>query len=407
MAKSKNSPDGMEEENKVFLRPFKVGRSEKYGLFDIKGNFLVEPIFDSASGYPKYFSEGLAAVGIGKFTGGKYGYINTKGEWVIEPQFYSADPFSEGLAEVNIDGKNGSINTKGEMVIEPKFCSDINTKFKNGIAVVKIYDPYIMMGNYGYGIINTKGEWIFGPLSGNGTLFQDGIAEIEIGGKTGYINTKGEWVIEPYTKKKAKRKKAVKSTSNRMKKIVIELFGDGCQIDTYDMEGELDFGWLAMIDGEYSEIIVIDGDEETAYSVDDCGENIYEWPDDIYDWETEKFIDPTYAQFEGKEPADVFKLDDKWLNFNSTLYKPKGKLSRIVNLSLKGHAFINIEIPENDDFEPKKLHFIDDEFTFPDCNLDVNTRVVYDGKQYKIEVDPDSDYGCGCETIWEADEVKD
>ena len=29
MAKSKNSPDGMEEENKVFLREFKVGRSEK------------------------------------------------------------------------------------------------------------------------------------------------------------------------------------------------------------------------------------------------------------------------------------------------------------------------------------------------------------------------------------------
>ena len=76
MAKSKNSPDGMEEENKVFLRPFKVGRSEKYGLFDIKGNFLVEPIFDSASGYPKYFSEGLAAVKID----GKMGYINTKGE---------------------------------------------------------------------------------------------------------------------------------------------------------------------------------------------------------------------------------------------------------------------------------------------------------------------------------------
>lgn len=82
-------------------------------------------------------------------------------------------------------------------------------------------------------------------------------------------------------------------------------------------------------------------------------------------------------------------------------------MSRIVDMSLKGHAFINIEIPENDDFDPKKLHFIDDEFTFPDCNLDVNTRVVYDGKQYKIEVDPDSDYGCGGETIWEADEVKD
>ena len=66
----------MEEENKVFLRPFKVGRSEKYGLFDIKGNFLVEPIFDFTSGHPKYFSEGIAAVKID----GKMGYLNTKGE---------------------------------------------------------------------------------------------------------------------------------------------------------------------------------------------------------------------------------------------------------------------------------------------------------------------------------------
>ena len=64
MAKSKNSPDGMEEENRVFLEPFKDGLSGKYGLFDINGNFLVEPIFESASGYPKYFSEGLAAVEI-------------------------------------------------------------------------------------------------------------------------------------------------------------------------------------------------------------------------------------------------------------------------------------------------------------------------------------------------------
>ena len=105
IAKSKNSPDGMEEENRVFLEPFKDGLSGKYGLFDIKGDFIIEPKFKDA----RCFSYGLAAVEIN----GKWGFINTKGEYVVEPKFDNANSFSDGIAWVKIDSKIGYINTKG------------------------------------------------------------------------------------------------------------------------------------------------------------------------------------------------------------------------------------------------------------------------------------------------------
>ena len=44
--------------------------------------------------------EALAVV----YIGDKFGYINKAGEFVIEPQFDDAFSFSEGLANVRIDG---------------------------------------------------------------------------------------------------------------------------------------------------------------------------------------------------------------------------------------------------------------------------------------------------------------
>lgn len=186
-----------------------------------------------------------------------------------------------------------------------------------------------------------------------------------------------------------------------MKKIEIELYGDACQIDTFDLDGELADCYVAMRDEEYTDITVRDGNEETEYSIDDLGGNLdIEWPDDIYDWKTDKFIDSTYAQFKGKSPDEVFKIEDKWLN--CYLSEPEGELSKIEAIILKGHAFINIEIPEGETFDPKKFHFIYGEFVLPDYELEVNIGAVYDGKQYKIEVDPDSEEAWR-ETIWEAD----
>ena len=186
MAKSKNSPDGMEEENKVFFAFFKVGQYYRYGLLDADYNFIIEPIFHNVS----YFANGLAAVEI---KSNQWGYINTKGEWVIEPKFDYAKAFSEGLAAVKIDGKYGYINTEGELVIELVCKQKIRTHefFHNGVAEVWVGSKW--------GIINTKGEWVVEPKFNciSSTEFSEGLLGVVIKEKYGYINTKGEYVVEP------------------------------------------------------------------------------------------------------------------------------------------------------------------------------------------------------------------
>ncbi|KDR55184.1 MULTISPECIES: WG repeat-containing protein [Oscillatoriales] len=34
----------------------------------------------------------------------RYGYVDTTGKTIIQPQFYGAEPFSEGLAVVQLNG---------------------------------------------------------------------------------------------------------------------------------------------------------------------------------------------------------------------------------------------------------------------------------------------------------------
>ncbi|MBC6452837.1 MAG: WG repeat-containing protein, partial [Hormoscilla sp. SP5CHS1] len=62
-------------------------------------------------------------------------YINKTGQIVIAPKFDEANSFSEGLADVKIDGKWGYINKTGQIVIAPKF--DEANSFSEGRAYVK------------------------------------------------------------------------------------------------------------------------------------------------------------------------------------------------------------------------------------------------------------------------------
>jgi hypothetical protein len=85
---------------------------EQLGYIDQAGNVVIEPQFD-AHPRPQSFSEGLAAVQVGK-----WGYIDRTGEMVIEPQFDSAHDF-HGLAQVEIGDKWGYIDEAGEYVWQP------------------------------------------------------------------------------------------------------------------------------------------------------------------------------------------------------------------------------------------------------------------------------------------------
>ena len=115
----------------------------KYGLIDKMANIIVEPIYESiidfnekylivkldgqkrlinrADGktveYPNvefksWFIDGLALV----YYNNHFGFIDITGQFIIEPTFTNAHDFSDGVAQVEIDGKWGLINTKGEKI---------------------------------------------------------------------------------------------------------------------------------------------------------------------------------------------------------------------------------------------------------------------------------------------------
>ncbi len=185
------------------------------------------------------------------------------------------------------------------------------------------------------------------------------------------------------------------------KEIEIRLYGEGTRLDVFDTDEDFMECHNAMRDSEYFDIKVIDGKSETAYSLDDFGNMItgYEWPEDIYDSDSEKFIDPVYEQFEGKTPGEVYEFGD------CDLYEAEGEgVGRIEMIQTKVPAHVTIKIKNGEKFDPKKLHFIYSEFVVPDAELEINTGVVYDGKQYEIELDVESEREISSETIWEAPE---
>ena len=58
------------------------------------------------------FSESAAAVV--DASSGKWGYINAKGEWIIEPKYDSAEPFLEEFAIVSLSGEYYLLNKNGD-----------------------------------------------------------------------------------------------------------------------------------------------------------------------------------------------------------------------------------------------------------------------------------------------------
>ena len=175
-----------------------------------------------------------------------------------------------------------------------------------------------------------------------------------------------------------------------MKKIVMNLYGEGARVDVLDSNEDVIECYNAMVDDEYFDIEV-DGKN---YSYDDFGEGIRdcEWPDDIDD-------DEVYKQFEDKEPYEVFSFE------GCNLYEPEESVEGAESIQVvqtKISASVTIEICEDEEFDPEKLHFMRTEFVLPDSEMEVNCGVVYNGKQYDIELDIDSEREISVETVWEA-----
>lgn len=165
----------------------------KWGYIDKAGSFVIKPQFQSAS----RFSDGLACV----MRDGKYGFIDRTGKIVISPRFTGAGEFTEGLAPVRIGGK--VLNPGFGMVIGPlggryvyidKTGKEVITlghdvedaqPFSDGLAAVEI------KGYWGF--IDKRGKIVIAPRYGGQPSFSEGLAFVAIkdGGGIGFIDKTG------------------------------------------------------------------------------------------------------------------------------------------------------------------------------------------------------------------------
>lgn len=217
----------------------------KQGMYDFKGNTIIEPVYDYIH-YKIYGKKrGISYAQIGsKFAivnsqnkvvskcefddpelpSGQYvtfkGYLNDRfcminwetGEVCIPYGYEELGDYSEGLLYAKKNDKYGYINEKNEIII-PFIYSDAED-FSEGLAMVGVSNGYRNC-LYGpmpisrYGFINKSGDFIIKPtfadqsLNSNGK-FKEGLAIMgveRVGNiypdKYGYIDKTGKWVIKP------------------------------------------------------------------------------------------------------------------------------------------------------------------------------------------------------------------
>ena len=170
-----------------------IVKEGKFGLVNLKGQYIVEPIYD----YISELHDGMYAFFIQDITGFvKIGYFNNKGEVAVEPfpadlqlnSGYSYDyNFYNGIAMYRQPKtyKYGYIDKTGKFIIEPIY--EWAGPFKGKLA------PVTKGNKYGY--INTSGTLVLPYKYIFAEVFSDGLAAVYNGTSWGYIDETGNYVI--------------------------------------------------------------------------------------------------------------------------------------------------------------------------------------------------------------------
>ncbi|MEQ1765164.1 MAG: WG repeat-containing protein [Pyrinomonadaceae bacterium] len=176
------------------LFPVKV--NGRFGYIDTKGRMVIRPQFDDAH----RFQEGLAGVVMGGekrtgrdgyafYLGGKFGYIDRTGKLVVPLGTFSfGRGFSEGLAEVNVNGCKGEnctgyANKVGKLAIKNQFSS--GSEFRQGLAIVEIPGGK-------RGVINKNGKFVVPAIYDGVMQISEGIivANTRVSGSSDFFDNK-------------------------------------------------------------------------------------------------------------------------------------------------------------------------------------------------------------------------
>ncbi len=209
----------------------KVKLNGKHGFIDKEGNEVINCKYD----WVNDFSEGLACVSFN----GKCGFFDSQGYKIIPCKYNYATSFSEGLACVRIDRKpnfplrrfgaeDGEwriINNTGDEIVICKHDYDTIGEFEGGMAKVELnekigfidregseiipckhipwkYIGYIGEGlikvpsnNARLGLINKWGNSIISDKYHEINYFHEGLAKVELNGKSGFIDKNGNEIV--------------------------------------------------------------------------------------------------------------------------------------------------------------------------------------------------------------------
>jgi hypothetical protein len=139
------------------------------------------------------FSEGLMVVS----EKGKKGFVDKTGNMIIPPRYDWAEPFSEGLAVVNIlsflhnslEKKAGYIRKNGEIAIPLIYSNAVS--FHDGRAFVYKDTGWFLIDQTGKFLSDESFEVIHRG-------FSEGLAPVRANNhRWGYIDTEGKWKIPP------------------------------------------------------------------------------------------------------------------------------------------------------------------------------------------------------------------
>lgn len=190
----------------------------KIGFIDPNGRWVIMQDQARFKGAGEF--KGGLATATSETTGQKIGFISKQGAWAIAPQFDWAEPFSEGLAAVEVGGKRGFIDRAGTLVIPASFREAHS--FAGGLAlvyretgkplfidhagqvVIDIHVDFadaftdrwsvVMVGGK-FGYMDKTGTFAIAPQYAQAARFSEGLAAVRIGNNWGFINRNAELVI--------------------------------------------------------------------------------------------------------------------------------------------------------------------------------------------------------------------
>jgi hypothetical protein len=167
---------------------FPIVENRKWGYMDRMGKVVITPIYYNA--YP--FTEGIARVEPFAVIGAKgirVQFIDKSGAMLPNSQIYSyAAPFSEGMALVVVAGERNYayIDTTGKRIIEQGCCAG---SFQDGLAAVG--------DGHKSGYIDKTGQTVIPLQFDNNQSFNEGLAPVKVDKKWGFADKMGKVIVSP------------------------------------------------------------------------------------------------------------------------------------------------------------------------------------------------------------------